>query len=149
MMKKLSIAVLLGACIASPAMALEHEVVIEHAAGTIAADYAGTVTVETRQVGSAGVAGRPSTLRCIWTASLSVERTAKVGDTLNSRRSMTGDDVASGSRPGWCQTQANAIDRLVDSRRETFRMAMLELVEQDRSAILAEADSLRATNREG
>jgi hypothetical protein len=148
-MKKLSIAVLLGACAASPAMALEHEVVIEHAAGTIAADYAGTVTVETRQVGSAGVAGRPNSLRCVWTASLSVERIAKVGENLSSRRSMTGDDVASGSRPGWCLAQANAIDRLVDSRRETFRTAMLELVEQDRSAILAEADSLRAGNREG
>ena len=100
MMKKLGIAVLLGACLASPAMALEHEVVIEHAAGTIAADYAGTVTVETRQIGAAGAAGRPNTLRCVWTASLNVERSAKVGETLNSRRSMARDDVTSGSRPG-------------------------------------------------
>jgi hypothetical protein len=150
MMKKLAFAGLaIGACLAAPAAALEHEVVIEHAAGTIAADYAGTVKVETRQVGTAGVAGRPSTLRCEWTASLSVERTAKVGETLQSRRSMARDDVATGSRPGWCASQAKAIDNLVDSRRDTFRTAMLALVEQDRSAILAEADSVRAGNREG
>ena len=142
MMKKLAFAGLaIGACLATPAAALEHEVVIEHAAGTIAADYAGTVKVETRQVGTAGVAGRPSTLRC--------ERTAKVGETLQSRRSMARDDVATGSRPGWCASQAKAIDNLVDSRRDTFRTAMLAMVEQDRSAILAEADSVGAGNREG
>jgi hypothetical protein len=149
-MKKLACAgLVIGACLASPALALEHEVVIEHAAGTIAADYEGAVQVETRQVGAAGVAGRPSTLRCEWTASLSVERTAKVGDTFQARRSMSRDNVARGSKPGWCETQAKAIDKLVDARKETFRTAMLELVEADRTAIVAEADSARATGREG
>lgn len=126
---------------ASPALALEHEVVIDHAVGPIAADYRGSVTIETTQVGAAGVAGRPSTLRCNWTASLNVERVAKVGETLRSQRSLNQDKVASGSRPGWCETNAKAIDKLVDSRSETFRGAMLALVEQDRGAILAEADS--------
>jgi hypothetical protein len=150
MMKKLSFAgLVLGVCVASPALALEHEVVIEHAAGTIAADYQGAVTIETKQVGTAGVAGRPNTLRCNWTASLNLERTAKVGETLQTRRSLTRDDVASGSRPGWCETNAKAIDRLVDSRRETFRTAMLAMVEQDRAAILADAESARTGNREG
>ena len=147
-MKKLAFAgILAGACLASPAAALEHEVVIEHPAGNIAADYDGAVKVETRQVGAAGVAGRPSTLRCEWTASLTVERTAKVGQMLQTRRSMAREDVASGSKPGWCETNTKAIDVLVEARRETFRAAMLELVEQDRSAILAEAEGARA--REG
>lgn len=148
MMKKLALAGLFaGAFLASPALALEHEVVIEHAAGTIAADYDGAVTIETRQVGAAGVAGRPSTLRCEWSASLSVERTAKVGQALQTRRSMARDDVAKGSKPGWCETHTKAIDALVDARRDTFRAAMLEMVEQDRSAILAEAEGARS--REG
>lgn len=148
MMKKLGIAgMVIGACLASPAMALEHEVVIDHAGGPIAADYEGAVTVETKQIGSAGVAGRPNTLRCTWTASLNVERTANVGDRLQTRRLLTRDDVASGSRPGWCETQAKAIDRLVESQRDTFRTVMLAMVEQDRTALLAEADG--AKNREG
>lgn len=150
MMKKLAFAGLfVGACVASPAVALEHEVVIDHPAGTIAADYEGAVKVKTRQVGTAGVAGRPSTLRCQWSAALKVERTAKVGDILQTRRSMIRDDVTSGSTPGWCSRKAEAIDALVDARRDTFRTAMLELVEQDRTAILAEAEGAAMTDRDG
>jgi hypothetical protein len=147
-MKKLAfVGVLVGATLASPALALEHEVVIEHPAGTIAADYDGAVRIETRQVGAASAGGRPSSLSCEWNASLSVERSAKVGTVLQTRRSMSRENVARGSRPGWCQTHAKGIARLVDARRETFRAAMLELVEQDRSVILAEADAARG--REG
>ncbi|WP_181443443.1 hypothetical protein [Porphyrobacter sp. YT40] len=148
-MKKYVLAGLLGAACAMPAAALEHDVVIDHADGPIAADYKGSVTIETKQVGTVGVAGRPSTLRCRWTATLNVERVAQVGETLRSQRTLTSDDVASGSRPGWCESNAEAIDRLVDSRRDSFRAAMLALVDQDRSAILAEAESARSTNRDG
>ena len=149
-MKKFVLAGLaLGASLAAPALALEHEVVIDHAAGPIAADYKGSVTVETTQIGTAGVAGRPSTLACQWTATLNVERVAKVGEGLRSRRAMSQEDVAGGSKPGWCETNAKAIDRLVDARSETFRGAMLALVEQDRAAILAEADSTADNSRGG
>ena len=82
---------------------------IDHPAGPIAADYEGSVRVETRQIGTAGVAGRPSTLRCNWSAALNLERTAKVGETLHSRRVMTSEDVASGSTPGWCKNSDKAI----------------------------------------
>lgn len=131
--------------LAAPAFALEHEVVIDHAAGPIAADYRGSVDIETRQIGAAGVAGRPSTLRCQWTATLAVERVASVGAALQSRRTLTRDDVASGSRPGWCPTDPQAIDRLVDVRGDTMRSAMLALIEQDRASLIAEADT--ATTR--
>jgi hypothetical protein len=148
-MKKLSILGLaIGVCLAAPAMALEHKVVIEHPDGPIAADYAGTIDVETRQTGSVSAPGRPSTLRCEWSASLSLERTAQVGETLKTRRAMRRDDVATGSAPGWCRNNAKAIDRLVDARRETFRSAMLELVAQDRTALLAEAGQGVAAGRD-
>lgn len=136
-----------GLAVASPAFALEHEVVIDHAAGPIAADYRGSVSIETRQVGTAGVAGRPSTLACQWTASLNVERVAKVGSALQSRRTLSSEDVTSGSKPGWCETNAKAIDKMVDARSETFRAAMLALVEQDRGAILAEAETAVRSTR--
>lgn len=149
-MKKFVLAGLaMGAVLASPALALEHEVVIDHEDGPIAADYKGSVTIETTQIGTAGVAGRPSTLACRWTASLTVERVAMVGDSLRSRRSLTSDEVANGSRPGWCETNAKAINRLVDSRNDRFRTAMLALVEQDRSTILAEAESAQSDSRGG
>jgi hypothetical protein len=137
----------LAASLASPAIALEHEVVIDHAAGPIAADYKGSVSVKTTQVGSAGVAGRPSTLACRWTATLNVERVAKVGENLHSRRVLTRDEVTSGSKPGWCETNTKTIDRLVDGRTDNIRNAMLALVEEDRAAIVAEADSVTARTR--
>lgn len=141
-MKKLVIgAAVLAASLAAPAIALEHEVVIDHAEGPIAADYKGTVTVETRQVGAAGAPGRASTLSCRWTAKLSVERVAKVGSTMSSRRTLTSDDVASGARPGWCPTNPDVIAKLVDARSERVRGALLALVEQDRAALVAEADT--------
>ncbi len=141
MKKRVLVGLALGLGLASPALALEHEVVIDHAAGPIAADYRGSVTIETDQVGAAGAPGRPSTLRCNWSAKLNVERVAKVGGTLRSQRSLSRDNVASGSRPGWCATSAAAIEGLVDTRSESVRSALLSLVEQDRAAILAEADS--------
>jgi hypothetical protein len=57
--------------------------------------------------------------------------------------------VASGARPGWCETSAKAIDQLVDARSDRFRTAMLALVDQDRSAILAEAESAQSGSRGG
>ena len=141
-MKKLVMsAAALAAFLAAPAAALEHEVVIEHAEGPIAADYKGTVKIETRQIGTAGVAGRPSTLSCQWTARLDVERVAKVGSTLSSRRTLTSDNVASGARPGWCPSNPDSVATLVDARSERVRSALLALVEQDRAALVAEADT--------
>ena len=149
-MKKLALAGLaLGACVAVPAAALEHEVVIDHETGPIAADYKGTVTIETKQVGAAGAPGRASTLACRWSATLNVERVAKVGDTMRSQRSLTSEDVASGTRPGWCETSAKAIEGLVDTRSDRMRSAMLALVEQDRAALLAEAENAARPGRDG
>ncbi|TAD77947.1 MAG: hypothetical protein EAY70_07630 [Sphingomonadales bacterium] len=147
-MKKLVMSgLVLSATLAAPAFALEHEVVIDHADGPIAADYRGAVTIETTQTGTAGVAGRPSTLACRWTATLNVERVAKVGEDLRSRRMLSREDVARGSKPGWCETNAKAIDRLVDARSETIRAVLLALVEQDRAEILAEAESAARNSR--
>lgn len=137
----------MAVCLASPAIALEQEVVIDHSAGPIAADYTGAVTVKTTQIGSAGADGRPSTLACRWTATLHVERVAKIGESLPSRRALTRDQVTGGSKPGWCAANAKAIDRLVDLRNDAIRSAMLALVEQDRAAIMAEADVAAARTR--
>lgn len=147
MIKRAFVCAVLAACAASPALALEHEVVIDHAGGPIAADYRGAVTIETKQVGTASAAGRPSTLRCQWTASLNVERVAKVGAGLQSLRTLTTDDVTGGSKPGWCPTKPQALDKFVDARDARFKAALLALVDQDRATLLAEADNAKAMIR--
>jgi hypothetical protein len=145
MIKRALVGGVLAACLAAPAAALEHEVVIDHSAGSIAADYRGAVRIETKQVGTAGAPGRASTLRCQWRAALDVERVAKVGASLSSRRTLTSEDVASGYRPGWCPTDDQALAKLVEPRGPRMRAALMALVAQDRAVLVAEADT--ATTR--
>ncbi|MCX7282518.1 MAG: hypothetical protein NTX28_00450 [Novosphingobium sp.] len=142
-----TLAAALAVC--APAQAMEHKVVIDHPVGPIAADYTGSTRVEMQQIGVAGGAGRPSSLRCQWSVSLSVERDAQVGSSLRARRSMMRDDVVKGSSPGWCSERGNGIDRIIEARRDTLRSAMMAMVAQDRDVILVEADSTHAKLREG
>ncbi|MFN4134858.1 MAG: hypothetical protein ACK4G2_04330 [Novosphingobium sp.] len=134
--------------IAAPVQAMEHKTVIEHPVGPIAADYSGSTIVEMKQIGAAGVAGRPGSLRCTWTVSLAVERDAKVGSALQTRRTMTRANVLKGSAPGWCSERNSGVDRMVEARRDELRGAMMAMVEQDRAVIMAEADKAIAS-REG
>jgi len=149
-MKTLAFAAI-GASLAfgASAQAMEHKVVIEHPVGPIAADYSGATRVEMQQLGSAGVGGRPSSLRCQWTVSLEVQRSAQVGASLQAKRSMTRDDVLKGTSPGWCSERGSGIDRMVDARRDDLRSAMMAMVAQDRDVILVEADGAHAKLREG
>lgn len=138
---------MLAGLVSSPLFALEHEVVIDHDGGMIAADYRGTITIRTTQTGAVGAAGRPSTLACRWTASLTVERAAKMAQALTSHRTLTSENVVGGVRPGWCQTQSKAIAHLIDARRDSVRRTMMAMVDQDRAALLAEADGVAGSPR--
>lgn len=137
------------AALATPVQAMEHKTVIEHPAGQIAANYTAASRIEMQQVGMAGGAGRPSSQRCVWTVSLSVERDANVGGKLQAKRSMTRTNVLRGSAPGWCSERGSGIDRMVEARRDELRGAMMALVAQDRDIIVAEADNAHAKAREG
>ncbi|OYZ43955.1 MAG: hypothetical protein B7Y31_03045 [Novosphingobium sp. 16-62-11] len=128
---------------------MEHKTVIEHPVGPIAADYTGATRVEMQQIGTAGAGGRPSSLRCRWSVSLSVERHAQVGASLQAKRSMTRDDVIKGSSPGWCSARLRGIDSVVEARRDELRSAMMAMVAQDRDVILVEADNAHAKQRAG
>ncbi|NLR72333.1 hypothetical protein HGI47_15770 [Novosphingobium sp. ERN07] len=149
-MKTLAFAAI-GASLAfgASAQAMEHKVVIEHPVGPIAADYSGATRVEMQQLGSAGAAGRPSSLRCQWTVSLEVQRSAQVGASLQAKRSMSRDNVLKGTAPGWCSERGSGIDRMVEARRDDLRSAMMAMVAQDRDVILVEADGAHAKLREG
>lgn len=149
-MKTLAFAAI-GASLAfgASAQAMEHKVVIEHPVGPIAADYSGATRVEMQQLGSAGAAGRPSSLRCQWTVSLEVQRSAQVGASLQAKRSMSRNDVLKGTAPGWCSERGSGIDRMVEARSDDLRSAMMAMVAQDRDVILVEADGAHAKLREG
>lgn len=149
-MKAVAFAALIaGVALGSPAQALEHKAVIDHDLGPIAADYEGSTSIRMEQLGSAGGAGRSSSLRCQWSASLTVERKAQVGPDLKAHRSMVRTDALTGSTPGWCSARGNGIAELIAARHDKLHAQMLAMVEQDRSAILAEADNARKAQQGG
>jgi hypothetical protein len=133
----------LCAVAAVPAHAMEHRTVISHPEGPIAADYSGATRIELKQVGTAGPPGRGGELRCLWSVSLAVERSATAGARFQARRSMVRDGVLTGSTPGWCAGRTEAAERAIAARRDTLHQAMMAMVAQDRVAILAEAAAAR------
>ncbi|WP_054108410.1 hypothetical protein [Novosphingobium sp. AAP83] len=134
----------LGALVAVPAQALEHKTTIEHPeVGPISADYRGSTVIVEKQVGSVGAAGRPNSLHCRWSVSLTVERTAVADAGMQASRSMTQDDVLKGSAPGWCSSGSKGIQRTVEARRDTLREKMMAMVEQDRAVILVETSGAK------
>lgn len=150
-MKRCTLAAAAAATLAlgAPALAMEHKTIIDHPVGTIAADYSGTSRVSLQQVGSVSVGGRPETLRCRWTVSLVVERQARLGSGQEARRTLSQSDVVKGSVPGWCPQRDHAAERFAAKHRDDLHAALMALVEQDRALILAEADRMRGTPREG
>ena len=133
-------AMLLAAATATPAGA--HQVTVQHPSGPVQADYRGTVQVEHRQLGTVAPGGRPSTLRCAWTAHLSVDRAATRGQDASFSRSFVRNDVASGSRPGWCSTNRDAIARDVAARVGDTGRHLALAAGEDRPVLDAELDRL-------
>lgn len=133
----------------APAQAMEHKTTIDHAVGPIAADYTGSTRVAMEQVGSAGAAGRPSSLSCRWTVSLAVDRHARLGSGHQARRSLVRSDVVKGSTPGWCPDREYGAERIAARHGKDIHAALMALVEQDRALILAEADSMHRASLGG
>lgn len=149
-MKAHALAAMMAAVtLCSPAQAMEHKAVIEHAIGPIMADYEGSTRIGMEQIGAAGVGGRPETLRCVWRISLSVERHARLGTLHAAKRTIADPDVVEGSAPGWCTRDNSGAERILARHRTALDAAMMALVEQDRELILVEADSLKGRPREG
>ncbi len=63
----------LGGAVASDG-ALEHRVQLDHHSGPVAVRYSADVGVTHKQIGAVTTGGRPSTLRCLWSANVTVHR---------------------------------------------------------------------------
>ncbi len=126
-----------------------HNVVVPHPSGPVDTEYRGRLSVEHRQVGAAGPGGRASTLRCLWTAHLAVDRTASHSSGIMASRSFVHEGVARGQRPGWCSTNRVAIERDVAARTQTLDRHVAEAARADRPALHAEIDRLHAHNQAG
>ncbi|WP_229664560.1 hypothetical protein [Sphingomonas metalli] len=134
---------------AAPAAATEHRVRIEHHGGAVDAVYRADVAVSHRQVGAATPGGRASTLRCLWSAGLTVERQAQHPGGSIMTRSISRDAVVEGSRAGWCSGQRAQIAREVALRTDRVRQEMMAIAEEDHSVLRAELDQMHANRAAG
>jgi hypothetical protein len=139
----------MGIFAAAPAFGLEHQVTLESSAGPIAADYKGAVQIETKTVGTANIPGRTNTQFCRYTISLEVEREASVGEDFEARRTLVRDDVLTGSLPGRCDANMAWVNSRVEAGRDRLQTALMELVDQDKQLLLAEANSNVTRTRGG
>lgn len=137
-----SLGLLLAVSAATPAAA--HSLTVQHSSGPIQADYRSTVHVQQRQIGSPGPGGRPSTLRCAWTANLAVDRTATTETGVMASRSFVRNDVATGSHPGWCNTNRAAITRVATAHVGDTDRHIAVAAQEDRPLLHAELDQMTA-----
>jgi hypothetical protein len=149
MMRYVILAGLALGMVAAPAAAREHRVRVDHHAGAVDAVYRANVAVSHRQVGAVVPGGRASSLRCMWSAGMTVDREARhpAGGVMT--RSISRDNVAEGSRPGWCETHRASIAREVALRTDRVREEMMAVAEEDHSVLRAELDRAHQDRQAG
>ena len=135
----MSVILVAGLLLGSPVAGETHQTQVDHRGQRVDVTYRSAVDVRHRQVGAAGAAGRPSSLRCQWTAKMSVQREARGADRVLAR-TISSDTPITGSRPGWCEGQRGAIASEVASRGAGVREHLLAVAEEDRDALAAELD---------
>ncbi|WP_312490474.1 hypothetical protein [Sphingomonas sp.] len=138
----------LGAAVASDG-ALEHRVQLDHHSGQVAVHYRADVGVTHKQIGAVATGGRPSTLRCLWSANMTVHREARATNGATLTRSAAHDNVIEGSRPGWCSTSRQAIAQEVAQRRDALHDHLQAVAQEDHPTLRAEMDRLHPETREG
>ncbi|KZE15336.1 MULTISPECIES: hypothetical protein [Sphingomonas] len=143
------VGLLLGAAMAAPNGDIAHSARIDHRTGAVHSDYTADVQVTHQQIGTVGVGGRPSTLRCLWRAGLVVERQARHESGSTLARSFTHDKVIEGSRPGWCSAQKTAIAQEVASRNDALQARLVQLAQEDHPVLHAEIDRMHGTMQAG
>lgn len=118
------------------------QLVIKDAARTVIADYDVEISIETNEIGTTPIPGRRNTKRCNYSASIAIERDARIGAAYVSRRSLSQHEVISGSISGRCGHQQKWIETLVQKRSDELRSAVDAAAYEDRALLISEASAL-------
>lgn len=124
-----------------------HRVEIDHRGQRVDVTYRSDVDVAHKQVGAVGAPGRPTSLRCAWTANVSVHREARSAAGHVLARTIASDAPIEGSRPGWCKGQRGAIAQEVAARSGAVRDHLLAAAARDQEALALELDAAHAPVR--
>lgn len=127
----------------------DHTLQLDHRGGTAAVRYSGNVELAYRQVGSPAPGGRSSTLRCRWSADLTVHREARHSSGATVSRVLTHERALEGHRPGWCEAHRGAVQKEVAARTDELQRRVAALAHDDRENLLAELERAPGSPRAG
>jgi len=136
----LSAALVLGLAIAAPGAQVNHTARVDHHSGPVTAHYRGQVDIQHKQVGTVAPGGRASTLRCDWSARLTVARQATATSGRTMHRSFVSQPAVAGSRIGWCSTHREAIAKDVAARLPDLDRHLQTVASEDHDVLRAELD---------
>lgn len=136
----LSAALLLGLAPAATGAQVDHTTRVDHHSGPVTAQYRGQVDIHHKQVGIVAPGGRASTLRCDWSARLTVDRKATAASGRTMHRTFVSEPAIAGSRIGWCSTHREAISREVAARANDFDRSLQAVALEDHDMLRAELD---------
>lgn len=145
----LAAGLMFGMTVAVSSATVAHETRIDHHSGPVDVRYNGAVTIDHKQIGSVAPGGRQSTLRCAWQANMAVTREAKATPGTLMTRQFVREDIASGSRAGWCTTNKAAIAREVAARTGDLNQHIVEVAQEDHDVLRSELDRLHGAVRQG
>lgn len=127
--------------IALAAAAATHHVQIHHAGSPVDAVYTARADIQTRTIG-ATVPNRTDMRRCLWTATVIVER--QLGGNPATPRVISNDKELSGSRAGACsEGKTRSIEQEVAGRKDVIHSHLMAVAQRDHAPLLAELDTIR------
>ena len=122
------------------ALAASHTVQLDHHGATVDAVYSTHTDIKTRTIG-AHTPNRMDGRRCLWTATVSVDRQLSHAPVL--KRKLAPEMQLSGSESGACSRDTQSIERQVATRGDKIKAHLMVAIEQDRTQLLAELDSVK------
>lgn len=122
------------------AAAATHGVTIEHHGQQLGATYTARADVQSRTVGARG-GTRMDGQRCLWTATILVDRRLDHGPAL--ARTIPTGHTLSGSEAGPCTAGRNAGADALARNRAGVEAQLVAVAQADRATLLAELDQVR------
>lgn len=123
---------------------IAHETTLEHRGAAYQVGYRPHVSMESRTIGHS-VGTRMSTERCVWTATIRVERLIRrAGDAASLDSLLPAARAIKGQQPGNCRQAGDRPAQLVVAQEEKLRTHVLSVAERDRAAAISDIDAARA-----
>ncbi|MFC3213894.1 hypothetical protein [Novosphingobium panipatense] len=129
----------LAAMSAAAAAAPVHTVNLEHRGSTYTVDYRSRVETSTRSIGISPPT-RPSSQRCVMTATVSVERAITDGGHELTAK-LPGKETYTRQLPGSCSGRDAQLAKLVEDKSDAINAHLAQLAAKDRSHAIAAIDA--------